>query len=573
MELNPLIAVARGERPADLVIRGGRVVNVLTGEVYAADVAIVGDRIAGVGQGYEGIEVIEAAGALVMPGFMDGHVHIESSMCAPHQFAQAVVPHGTTSVIIDAHEIANVCGLSGLAYMLEDAEHLPLDVYLMLPSCVPASPFESAKAVLASSDLGPLLAHAKVLGMGEMMNFPGVLTQDPEVMAKLGFADLLVDGHAPDLTGKDLCAYAAAGISSDHECRTVEEALEKLRLGVHVMIREGSIARNLVDLLGAVTPTSQERCMFVTDDRHADDLLHHGHIDNAVRLAIAHGMDPVLAVKLATINCARYFQLDRVGAIAPGWQADLVIADDFEHLRIDTVLKRGRVVAKAGKPLFAPSGQVPPEVRDTVRVAPLDDRSFVVPAPVAAGSVRARVIGVVPGQCWSHALERDLPVADFAILPDSERNIAKIAVVERHHSTGRLGVGFVEGFGLQHGAIASTVAHDAHNLVVMGTNDADMRAAVEALVRSQGGLVAVRDGEVIELLPLPIAGLMSDQPMTWVAERIEVLQERTQAALGITVDHPFMTLAFLALSVIPELKLTDKGYVDVHRFEVVPVLA
>lgn len=573
MELKTLIAVARAERPADLVIKGGRLVNVLTGEVYAADVAIVGDRIAGVGEGYEGLEVLEANGSLVMPGFMDGHVHVESSMCSPGQFAQAVLPHGTTSVIIDAHEIANVCGLPGLAYMLEDAEHSPLDMYLMLPSCVPASPFESAKSALASSDLGPLLAHAKVLGMGEMMNFPGVLAQDPEVMAKLGFADLLVDGHAPDLTGKDLCAYAAAGISSDHECRTVEEAREKLRMGIHVMIREGSIARNLVDLLGAVTPTSQERCMFVTDDRHADDLLQHGHIDHAVRKAIAHGMDPVLAVKLATINCARYFQLDRVGAIAPGWQADLVIADGFEHLRIEAVLKRGRIVARAGRPLFAPAGHAPQEVRDTVHVAPLDDRAFRVPAPEASGTARARVIGVVPDQCWSHALERDLPVRDFEVLADGARDIAKIAVVERHHATGNVGVGFVEGFGIQRGAIASTVAHDAHNLVVMGTNDADMRAAVAALVQSQGGLCAVRDGEVIELLPLPIAGLMSDQPMPWVAERIEVLQARTRAALGITVEHPFMTLAFLALSVIPELKLTDKGYVDVHRFEIVPVLA
>ncbi|HEY9898317.1 MAG TPA: adenine deaminase [Pantanalinema sp.] len=573
MELTTLIAAARGNHPADLVIRGGRVVNVLTGEVYAADVAIIGDRIAGVGSGYEGREVIDAAGALVMPGFLDGHVHIESSMCSPGQFAQAVVPHGTTCVIIDAHEIANVCGLPGLAFMLDDAARLPLDVYMMLPSCVPASPFESAKTVLKSTDLGPLLAKPQVLGMGEMMNFPGVLHQDPEVMAKLGFTNLLVDGHAPDLTGKDLCAYVAAGISSDHECRTVEEAMEKLRLGVHVMIREGSIARNLVDLLGAVTPTSQERCMFVTDDRHADDLLHHGHIDNAVRKAIAHGMDPVLAVKLATINCARYFQLDRVGAIAPGWQADIVLADGFENLRIDTVIKSGRVVARQGRPLFCSEGVAPAEVTDTMRVAQLDACSFRVPAPIEADSVRARVIGVVPGQCWSHALERDLPARHGEVLPDPSQDIAKIAVVERHHATGNIGVGFVEGFGIRGGAIASTVAHDAHNLVVMGTNDADMRAAVEALVQSQGGLCAVKDGQVVELLPLPIAGIMSDQPMPWVADRIEVLQAKTREALGITVDHPYMTLAFLALSVIPELKLTDRGYIDVHRFEVVSVLA
>lgn len=573
MDLTTLIAVARGDRPADLVIRGGHLVNVLSGEVYPADVAIVGDRIAAVGTGYQGREVIDATGRLVMPGFMDGHVHIESSMCTPSQFAQAVVPHGTTSVIIDAHEIANVCGVPGLAFMLDDAKGLPLDVYLMLPSCVPASPFESAKAILDSKDLGPLLAEPQVLGMGEMMNFPGVLGQDPEVMAKLGFANLLVDGHAPDLTGKDLNAYVAAGISSDHECRTVEEAMEKLRLGVHVMIREGSIARNLVDLLGAVTPTSQERCMFVTDDRHADDLLNHGHIDHAVRRAIAHGMDPVLAVKLATINCARYFQLDRVGAIAPGWQADIVIADDFEHLRIETVLKRGRIVAREGRPLFSAMDLAPAEVRDTMRVAPLDADTFRVPGPQDASSVRARVIGVVPDQCWSHALERELPVHDGELLPDTRRDIAKIAVVERHHATGNVGVGFVEGFGILSGAIASTVAHDAHNLVVMGTNDRDMRAAVEALIQSQGGLCAVKDGEVVELLPLPIAGIMSDQPMPWVAERIEVLQERTRSALGIRVEHPYMTLAFLALSVIPELKLTDRGYVDVHRFEVVPVLA
>ncbi len=573
MDLQSLIAVARGERPADLVIRGGHVVNVLTGEVYPADVAIVDDRIAAVGAGYKGLAVIDATGRLVMPGFLDGHVHVESSMCTPSQFAQAVVPHGTTSVIIDAHEIANVCGVPGLAFMLDDAKGLPLDVYLMLPSCVPASPFESAKTILDSKDLGPLLAEPQVLGMGEMMNFPGVLQQDPEVMAKLGFANLLVDGHAPDLTGKDLNAYVAAGISSDHECRTVEEAREKLRLGVHVMIREGSVARNLVDLLGAVSPISQERCMFVTDDRHADDLVTHGHIDHAVRKAIAHGMDPVLAVKLATINCARYFQLERVGAIAPGWQADVVIADGFERLRIETVLKRGRVVAREGRPLFEASGEAPATVRDTVRIAPLTDDAFRVPGPAGLSAVRARVIGVVPDQCWSHSLERDLPVQDGDLQPDPAQDIAKIAVVERHHATGNVGVGFVEGFGIQSGAIASTVAHDAHNLVVMGTNDRDMRAAVEALVASQGGLCAVKDGQVVELLPLPIGGIMSDQPMARVAELVEALQARTRAALGIRVEHPYMTLAFLALSVIPELKLTDRGYVDVHRFEVVPVLA
>ncbi|HEY9856387.1 MAG TPA: adenine deaminase [Stenomitos sp.] len=573
MDLQTLIAVARGDRPADLVIRGGRVVNVLSGEIYAADVALVGDRIAAVGTGYEGREVLDATGSLVMPGFMDGHVHIESSMCAPSQFAQAVVPHGTTTVIIDAHEIANVAGLPGLAFMLQDAEQLPLDVYLMLPSCVPASPFESAKTVLKSSDLGPMLADPRVLGMGEMMNFPGVLHRDPEVMAKLGFSNLLVDGHAPDLTGKDLCAYVAAGISSDHECRTVEEAMEKLRLGVHVMIREGSLARNLVDLLGAVTPASQERCMFVTDDRHADDLLQHGHIDHAVRKAIAHGMDPVLAVKLATLNCARYFQLDRVGAIAPGWQADIVIADGFERLTIETVLKRGQVVARHGQPHFATQGMPPATVTNTVKVAPLAPDAFRVPAPTGLETARARVIGVVPGQCWSNALERDLPVRGGEIWPDAGQDVAKIAVIERHHASGNLGVGFVAGFGIQAGAIASTVAHDAHNLVVMGTNDADMRVAVEALVESQGGLVAVKDGVIVDRLPLPVGGLMSDQPMAWVAERIERLETRTHEALGIQVDHPYMTLAFLALSVIPELKLTDHGYVDVHRFEVVPVLA
>lgn len=574
MDRRDLIAVARGSRPADLLVKGGRLVNVFTGEVYEADVAIQGDRIAGVGPGYDAREVVDAAGALVMPGFLDGHVHIESSMCVPSHFARVVVPAGTTTVIVDAHEIANVCGLEGLAFMLADSDNIPLDVYMMAPSCVPASPYESSGAVLGSADLERFLGERRVLGMGEMMNFPGVVLADDLVMAKLALASRIVDGHAPALSGKELNAYVAARVMSDHECRTAEEASEKLRLGMHVMIREGSIARNLVDLLPAARGLAQERCMFVTDDRHADDLVAFGHIDNAVRLAIRHGMDPVVAVKLASLNCARYFGLDGVGAIAPGWQADLLVVDDWQAFGIETVIKRGKIVARRGMPLFDPPMAPIHAVIDTVRVGPLAPELLRVPAPRGASAARVKVIGVVPGQCWSHALEAELPVSpDGAILPDLSQDVAKVAVIERHRATGNVGVGFVQGFGIERGAIASTVAHDAHNLMLMGTNDVDMLVAAEALVRSQGGVCAVRDGQVVELLPLPIGGIMSDRPMAWVADKLHALQRAAAEDLGIKAPHPFMTLAFLALSVIPELKITDRGYVDVTRFDLTPVLA
>ncbi len=573
MDRRDLISVARGVRAADLLIKGGRLVNVFTGEVYEADVAIRGDRIAGVGPGYVAKEVIEAEGALVMPGFLDGHVHIESSMCVPSQFARVVVPAGTTTVIVDAHEIANVRGLEGLAFMLDDSDGIPLDVYMMAPSCVPASPYESSGAVLKSNDLRAFLGERRVLGMGEMMNFPGVVHTDDEVMAKLALSATIIDGHAPALSGKELNAYVAARVMSDHECRTAQEAIEKLRLGMHLMIREGSLARNLVDLLPAVHGISQERCMFVTDDRHADDLMAHGHINYAVKLAIRNGMDPVLAVKLASLNCARYFGLGGLGAIAPGWQADILLVDSWENFHIDVVVKRGKVVARKGKPLFDPPMACIDRVIDTVNVAPLSKSMLRVPGPGGASKARVKVIGVVPGQCWSHALEAELAIAEGVVQPDLDQDIVKVAVIERHKATGNVGVGFVKGFGIERGAIASTVAHDAHNLMVMGTNDVDMLIAAETLVQSQGGVCAVRDGQVLELLPLPIAGIMSDRPMAWVADKLHALQRAAAQDLGIKAPHPFMTLAFLALSVIPELKITDRGYVDVNRFDLTPVLA
>ncbi|MBM3274095.1 MAG: adenine deaminase, partial [Candidatus Sericytochromatia bacterium] len=456
MDRRRLIEVARGTQPADLLIRGGRLVNVLTGETYDADVAVADGRIAGVGPGYEAREVVAADGALVLPGFLDGHVHIESSMCVPSQFAQVVVPAGTTTVIVDAHEIANVRGLEGLAFMLDDSDDIPLDVFMMAPSCVPASPYESSGAVLHSADLKRFLGERRVLGMGEMMNFPGVVHTDDEVMAKLALATDIVDGHAPALSGKELNAYVAARVMSDHECRTAEEAVEKLRLGMHVMVREGSIARNLVDLLPAIGPLSQERCMFVTDDRHADDLVLHGHIDNAVRLAIRHGMDPVVAVKLASLNCARYFRLDGVGAIAPGWQADVLLASGWDDFKVERVYKRGREVARDGKPFFAPKAASTAKVIDTMRVAPLAAGAFSlhgpqtgIPVPAGArsnGRVKVKVIGVVPGQCWSHSLAAELPVVDGVVMPDLTQDVAKIAVIERHNATGNIGVGFVKGF-------------------------------------------------------------------------------------------------------------------------------
>jgi adenine deaminase len=561
-----LIEVARGDAPADLVLRNARLVNVRSGEVHDADIAIYGGRIAGFGA-YDARETIDLDGRYVCPGLIDAHVHIESSMVTVPEFARAVVPRGTTTVVTDPHEIANVLGIAGVRYMLDSSEGLPLRVFVMASSCVPATDMETSGAELDAADLAVLFQHPRVIGLAEVMNFPGVFLGVPEVLAKIEAAgDRPVDGHSPGLTGLPLNAYIAAGVGSDHECTRLEEAREKLRRGMHIFIREGTTARNLKELLPLVTPENAANCSFCTDDRHPADLLEEGHIDALVRMALAEGLSPITAIQMATVNTANYFGLRGLGMVAPGYRADLVVFDDFESFRVLKVLAEGRVVAEEGEyvgPRPAPPG--PP--RGGVNVN-WEKVSFAVPAPDGA---RARVIEAVPGQIVTRQSVEPLKVEAGVAVADPDRDLLKIAVIERHRGTGNVGLGFVRGFGLERGAIASTVAHDNHNIVVVGASDADMMSAARTVAESGGGQAVVADGRLLAHVPLPIAGLMSDLPLEEVRDRVDAMT-RAVRELGGTLPDPLMTMSFLALAVIPELKITDLGLVDVGEFRRVPLL-
>jgi adenine deaminase len=558
-----LIAVARGDAPPDLVISGARVLSVFTREWLEVDVAVAGGRIAGVGS-YDGGERVDADGRWLVPGFIDAHVHIESSKLTPAEFSRAVVPHGTTAVVTDPHEMANVLGLAGVEWMLDASEGLPLDVFVMASSCVPASPFESPGFALGPADMETILRHPRALGVAEMMNFPGVIAGDPAVLEQI-VADH-VDGHAPGVTGRALNAYVAAGIRSDHEATTFEEALEKRRRGMWVLIREASNARNERDLLPLVARFGPEHCAFCTDDREPDLLFREGHIDQMCRIAVQEGIAAEDALLMATLHPARCHRLLDRGAVAPGLRADLVLLDDLETFRPARVYKDGRLVAAAGAAEPFARAAIPERVRRTMNAAPLDGDAFAMPAE----SGRVRVIEIVPGQLITLAREEEPFVEDGLVVADGEADVAKIAVVERHHATGRIGRGLVRGFGLRGGAFASTVAHDAHNVVVVGVTDADMTACVARLQEIGGGIVVARGGSVRGELALPVAGLLSDEPVEDVVERLESLQAMLRDQ-GVRDAAPFMTLSFLALSVIPALKLTDQGLVDVERFELVPL--
>ena len=553
------MAVARGDEPAELVLAGGRVLSVFTKEWLDVDVAIQAGHIVGLGR-YDGRERLNVEGAYLVPGFIDAHMHIESSKLTVDEFAKAVLPHGTTAVIADPHEIANVLGTEGIRWLLDSCVDLPLDVYVMASSCVPASHFESPTRPFTIGDIESLLRMDQVIGVAEMMNFPGVIAGDEAEMAKLstGLTDH-VDGHAPGVRGPALNAYIAAGIRSDHEATTYEEALEKRRLGMWVMLREASIARNLRDLLPLVKQHGSDWCMFCTDDREPGFIVEEGHINQMVRVAVAEGVSPEDAIVMATINPASYHRLWHLGAIAPGYQADILVLDDLKTFNPRQVLKRGAA------PRFTKL-EVPEWVRQTMHLAPVDAASFRVPA----GPKRIRVIRVIPSQLLTGTEVVEPSARDGAIVADASRDLAKIAVLERHHATGRIGLGFATNIGLKRGAYASTVAHDAHNVVVIGVDDGDMAACVSRLADIGGGIVVAEGGRVVEELPLPVAGLMSDQPLADVYERLGSM-ERRLATLGVTMTAPFMTLSFLALSVIPELKITDRGLVDVARFELVPL--
>jgi adenine deaminase len=555
------MAVARGDEPADVVVAGGKVLSVFTREWLDADVAIVDGHIVGVGPGYEGVERIDAGGAWVAPGLIDAHMHIESSKLMVDEFARAVLPHGTTAVVADPHELANVLGVEGVHWLLDATANLPLDVFVMASSCVPASEFESPHGPVTVEQLAELLKRDRVLGIAEMMNFPGVIAGSPAELAKAALSDH-VDGHAPGVRGRSLNAYLAAGIRSDHEATTYEEALEKRRLGMGVMLREASIARNLVDLLQLVKEHGPDLCCFCTDDREPNFIVEEGHINQMVRVAVANGIRPEDALTMASHNAALQHGLRRLGAIAPGYQADLLLFDELTTFQPRLVLKRGRRVGDV-----APT-PVPEWVTRSMNAAPVTAASFRI-----AGSGRLiHVIRVLPGQLLTRAEIMEPSVHDGELVSDPGRDLVKIAVVERHHATGRVGLGFVTDVGLKRGAFASTVAHDAHNIVVLGVEDAAMAACVSRLGEIGGGIVIVDGGGVVAELPLPVAGLMSDRPLLEVYERLTRM-ERMLLDMGVTLKSPFMSISFLALSVIPDLKLTDRGLVDVKNFRLLPLEA
>jgi adenine deaminase len=569
--LTTLLAVARGDAEADLVLSGGKLVNVLSGEIYECEIAISGGRFAGISRQagtYQGRETIDLGGEYVAPGLIDGHVHIESSLCVPAEFANAVLPHGTTSVVSDPHEIANVHGIRGIRYMLSASEGLPLRVFVMLSSCVPATDMETSGARLSASDLAPLLDEPRVLGVAELMNYPGVIGGAPDMIEKALMAHearVRADGHAPLVGGLGLQAYAAAGVTSDHESVGAEEAWEKLRAGLHILIREGSTAKNLDALISIVNEHTAHRCSFATDDKQPDDLAREGHIDHALRKAIAHGVDPVLALSMATINTARHYGLNDLGAVAPGYHADFFTFSDLHEVRPNRVYAGGKPVAENGRLLGRTRSNVP-HPPNSMRVATISADGFAVRA--AGQSVRA--IGVVPEQIVTEHLQVAAELRDGKAVADTARDLLKIAVVERHSGTGNIGLGFVQGVGLREGALASTVAHDSHNIVLVGATDEDLAAAARSVVEMGGGLCAVRGGEVLARLPLPVAGLMSTAPWEEVRDGMEALLGAARA-LGSPLLNPYMALAFLALPVIPALKITDRGLVDVTQFKIVPL--
>src|SRR5512139_3953111 len=571
MELNQFINIARGDAPADLLLKGGQIVNVFSGEVHNADIAIADGKIVGVGGGssaggFTAKETLDVMGKVIAPGFIDAHVHIESSMVPPPEFARAVVPRGTTTVITDPHEIGNVLGLDGIRYMFDAAKYNPLSMFVMLPSCVPATPMETSGATLRSYDIEPFKDNPWVLGLAEMMNYPGTINGDPEVLAKITlFKDKVIDGHAPGLSGLPLNAYVAAGIRSDHECTTVAEAREKLRLGMTIFIREATTAHNLDALLAVITPATSARICWCTDDRQPSDLIDQGGIDYLVRRSIRQGIDPVTAIQIATINPASYYGLHDRGAITPGRRADLVVLDNLRNVTTKMVLRAGAVVAQDGQLLPYDKPQREVRVRGSMNVN-WDKVSF----RLEAKGRRARVIGVIPDQIVTEHLIEELTIENGEAVQDPGLDLLKIAVIDRHANTGAHAVGFVKGIGLRQGAIASSIAHDHHNLVVIGADDSSMMTAARAVSRTGGGLSVAHQQDVLALVPLPIAGLMSDQPI----ETVRAQMDKTLNAahnLGATLHDPFMAMSFLALAVIPELKITDQGLVDVTRFQKVPL--
>ena len=555
--LQQKLSIARGERPAERLFKNANLVNVLSGEIYRTNVAVDDGRVVGLGD-YKAKKIIDLKGAYLAPSLIDGHFHVESSMLTTREFARAVVPHGTGAVVIDPHEYANVLGLDGIRYVLESSRNLPVDCFIMLPSCVPATSLETSGARLTAQDLKLMIGDERVAGVAELMNYPGVYLGAESELAKIEAGKgKNIDGHAPGLRGRNLNAYVLAGVQSDHESTELAEAQEKLRLGMHVLLREGSTERNLATLIPLINANNAMNCSFATDDKLAGDLVSEGHIDHSVRKAIKLGLPPMVALQMATISTARHYRLRNFGAIAPRYWADFIVFDNLKKLVVRKTYKKGILVAEEGKYL-APQRALVPQPRSTMNLrynAPEDFKGSL------KRGARMRVIEIVPNQIVTRQLLVTPRTGNGQVVPDVQRDILKLVVVERHHATGNVGVGFVRGFKLKSGALGSTVAHDAHNVVVVGTSDADIAQAIEELVKMKGGQVAVSQGKVRAELALPIAGLVSDRPLAEVIKRIAALNAAARA-MGCDLEAPFMTLSFLSLSPIPELKLTDQGLID-----------
>ena len=559
MDIKRLLAVARGDEPADLIFTNARIVNTFTGEIEEGNVAIAEGKVAGVGDYTDAHETIDLEGRYLSPGLIDGHVHIESSMLNVDQYARAVVPHGTLTVITDLHEVTNVAGLPGMRYIMDSGRRMPLDFYFMAPSCVPATDMETSGARLEPEDIQKALRWSGVIGLGEVMNFPAVIQGDDHALEKLRVVgDRIRDGHAPHVRGRDLNAYLCSLIGSDHETTGYEEGQEKLRRGMHLMIREGSAEKNLEELLPLVTDGTYHRCMLVVDDRNAKDIYHDGDVDAVVRKAIRLGLDPVRAVTLASLNTARYFRLDGYGAVAPGYWANLLVLSDLENFTIDEVFYKGESVAKNGNPSFDVSVSVPDWITQLTNVKPYEADRLALPA----NGDTAPVIEIVPGQIVTGWANEPPLRRNGTVLADPSRDLAKLAVVERHKGTGNIGVALVRGFGLKKGAIGTSIAHDSHNIVVAGVTDEDIYAVAKEIESNGGGLACAMDGKIVASLALPVAGLLSKEPLEAVVRQTEEL-ERAARELGCTANSPYSILSFLALPVIPALKLTDMGLVDV----------
>ena len=570
-QIKEMILAARGDLAPDLVLKNARIVNVFTKEIESGDVAIKDGYIVGIGE-FDGEDEIDIGGRIICPGLIDGHIHIESSMISPSEFAGAVAPHGTTAVIADPHEIANVAGEEGIRYMLEASAGLPVDIFFMLPSCVPATPLDESGAELSADELEPFYKEERVAGLAELMNSFGTVRADEEIIRKIQGANSYgkrIDGHAPFLTGKDLNAYITAGVRSDHECSSAEEAIEKLKLGQYIMIREGTAARNLEALLPLFDDKYCDRCMLVTDDKHGSDLIDNGHIDYIIRKAIRAGKDPLNAIKMATLNAAMYFGLKDRGAIAPGYIADIIVLSDLEEFTVEKVFKNGRLTVDGGKNVRAINSPLIdkekyPRVFNSFNLREIKPSDL----EIRDEGTKKRVIKVIPGQI----LTEELIVESSSKQAEPDKDIIKLAVIERHKGTGHTGVGFVSGYGLKKGAIASSVAHDSHNLIVAGCNDDDMALAANTVRENGGGLAVVCDGKVLSSLPLPIGGLMCEMNVNDVEDILRVMKEQARQ-LGVNEGiDPFMTLAFTALPVIPKLRLLTQGVVDVDKQSYVPVM-